>query len=324
MIYRISSLTLRGSIGCEQEGTKMIHFDLFKSRKAKTFVASVVVLISGASTVSTASQLLFSQGMKAAENLNSPEKLRERCPVERESDPKLYSSEFKWGYSLLDIREKYKAVYQSPKRLPKRMYWDASQNTLILPVIESWGAKAKVPSVFANSVRRHVEEGLKLKYVDGIFFPDMGHSHFFVPQNKWKEITRFPTNEMNKTYEAFFNEPELKVLYHTAEQLQTLDKDEKPKSDRDTFWRFISRNLIGDNQGLGKMEIHQTKPGTVEYKPNTLGELDGYARWGAGFNISANKDGCYAFWNGTEVNYYDLSLFDLEPENRGDQTNFFR
>lgn len=253
---------------------------------------------------------------------NTPAELARRCAPQAPADPVLYSSDFRWGFSIPELLSKFHRTYEGGKRLPKRMYWDARMGSLVMPVMESWGGSTRVPTVFAESVRRHVEEALRLKYVDGIFFPDMGHSHFFVPPAKWKAITDKPTNRTNEVYEAFMNEPELKVLYHTAEQLQTLGPDEKPVADRKTQWRFHTRNLLGDNRAQGKLEIISTEPGTLEYKANTVGEIAGYQRWGAGFNISASKDGCYAYRDpGGETRFFDLSWFDLEPESRGEITD---
>lgn len=264
--------------------------------------------------------LVFALQANAAPDLNANAELARRCAPQTADEPLLYSGEFRWGYTLQDLIAKFGATYAGGKRLPKRMFWDEKSQALILPVIESWGARAKVPKNFVESVRRHVEEAVRLKYVDGIFFPDMGHSHLYVPEAKWKAITNRPVDRTNEIYEAFFNEPDLKILYHTAEQLQTLGPNERPLGDRPTLWRFLTRNLVGDNRARGHLEIASTVPGTLEYKANTVGDLPGYTRWGAGFNISASKDGCYAFKRGDEVMYFDLSLFDLEPERRGDIT----
>lgn len=245
---------------------------------------------------------------------NSPRELARRCRPDSADDKKLYSSDFRWGYPINELILRFQEIYASEKRLQKRMYWDQEKQSLFLPLSSTWGGDAGTPISFVESVRRHVEEALRLEYVDGIFFPDMGHSHFYVPKDRWSAITDKPINEFNKVYEAFFREPTLKVLYHTAEQLKSLDSDGKPFTDRKTFWRFSSRNIFGDNQAMGHLQILQTEPGTIEYKANTIGEVSGYSRWGGGFNISASEKGCYAYLNEGRVQYFDLSLSDLEPE----------
>jgi len=245
---------------------------------------------------------------------NSPAELSRRCQPDSAEDKKLYSSDFRWGYPINELILRFQEIYTSEKRLQKRMYWDQDKQSLFLPLSSSWGGPAQTPSSFVESVRLHVEEALRLQYVDGIFFPDMGHSHFYVPTDRWKAITDKPVSEFNKVYEAFFLEPTLKVLYHTAEQLKSLDSEGKPLTDRKTFWRFSSRNLFGDNQAKGHLQILQTEPGTTEYKANTINDVLGYSRWGGGFNISASTKGCYAYTNEGQVHYFDLSLSDLEPE----------
>lgn len=273
----------------------------------RTIVALLILNFSFASFASTVA-------VNSVDDLNSPAELARRCAPETANDPKLFSGDFRWGYTLDELIAKFREVYASGKRLPRRMYWDAAAGTLALPTNENWGGRVRAPEIFVESVRRHVESALRLKYVDGIFFPDMGHSHFYVPSAKWKAITGRPPERTSEIYEAFFNEPELKVLYHTAEQLRTLDAEGRPLPERPTLWRFFTRNILGDNRAQGNLEIISTPPGSMESKANTVGEIPGYARWGAGFNISASNRGCYAFRRGEEILYFDLSLFDLEPE----------
>lgn len=248
------------------------------------------------------------------QELNTPENLALRCRPDNALDKILYSGDFRWGYSIDELVARFQEIYSSEKRLQKRMHWDEERQSLYLPLSSSWGGTAATPIKFVESVRRHVEEALRLKYVDGIFFPDMGHSHFYVPNDRWQAITDKPVSEFNKVYEGFFNEPALKILYHTAEQLKSLDSDGQPLNDRKTFWRFSSRNLMGDNLQQGHLQILQTEPGTLEYKANTIREVPGYKQWGGGFNISASVKGCYAYRHLEEIRYFDLSLSDLEPE----------
>lgn len=278
-----------------------------KTVSCSAFATISILTLSGCFTPA------FAQKLQAQE-LNTPEQLALRCQPDNALDKKLHSGDFRWGYSIEELIHRFQDIYFSEKRLQKRMYWDKEKQSFYLPLTSSWGGPAVTPVKFVESVRRHVEEALRLKYVDGIFFPDMGHSHFYVPIDRWKTITDKPVSEFNKVYEGFFNEPSLKILYHTAEQLKSLDPDGRPLTDRKTFWRFSSRNLFGDNLQQGHLQILQTDPGTLEYKANTIREVPGYKEWGGGFNISASVKGCYAYVHQDEVRFFDLSLSDLEPE----------
>jgi hypothetical protein len=244
------------------------------------------------------------------QDFNSPEQLAKRCVRENSGDAALYSNDFKWGYPLAEMIQRFSEIYKSPKRLPRRAYFDPVEKTLKLPYDSSRGGDVTLPANFVKSVRRHVEEALRLEYIDGVFFPDMGHSHFLVPLKKWEKLSKIPVERMNELYLAMFKEPDLKVVYHTAEQLQTRDENKKLIEDRRVQWRFFSRNLVGDNRGEGRLELLQNPT----HQMNTLGDVEGFYWWGGGFNISANEKGCIAYDDKGTVKFFDLSLFDLEQD----------
>jgi hypothetical protein len=80
--------------------------------------------------------------------------------------------------------------------------------------------------------------------------------------------------------------------------------------DRHVQWRFFTRNLVGHNKNQGKIELLHNET----HSHNTAREYDeGYRYWGAGFYISANKNGCFAYQNNGKTFYFDLSLKSLEP-----------
>lgn len=290
-----------------------VYNDIFKFKNSilSKLLAIIITCQLGTSAESSQNAINLQNEVK---RLNQPEELAKRCNADNSDDQFLYQGEFHWGYSLKEMQDKYEEIYASGKRLPTRLFMDKTTNSFKFPKSEFWKADANVPMKFVDSVRKHVETALRLGYVNAIFFPDMGHSHFYVPKSRWDMITDFPIEDQQKIYEGFFNEPELKVLYHTAEQLQTLDENKKPIFDRSLLWRFLSRNIMGDNKNQGNVEIVQTKPGTIEYSANSFNELEGYARWGAGFNISASSKGCYAFTDGKRILFFDLSLSDLVPD----------
>lgn len=250
---------------------------------------------------------------------NSAADLRARCARESADDPRLYSNDFHWNYALTELVARFREVYEDAKRLPDRAYWDEDGQTLRLPFSRDRGGHVELPAGFVTSVVKHVEAAFRHDYIDGVFFPDMGHSHFLIPLEKYAtEYRNAPVGQMARTYTRFFNDPELRVVYHTAEQLRMLDESSALLPDRRVQWRFFSRNLVGDNQGRGELALAQNP----EHKHNTLGGLPGYYWWGAGFNISANHKGCIAYERDGRVEYFDLSLEDLKPEaGTGDYLN---
>lgn len=242
---------------------------------------------------------------------NMPANWRERCARENANDPRLHSNDFHWNYALAEMITRFQEIYAGPKRLPDRAYFDESKGKLMLPFSADRGGDVEVPYSFVLSVVRHVEAAFANDYIDGVFFPDMGHSHFMIPQAKYdKQYAQSPVKEMARTYERFFNDRELRVVYHTAEQLRMTDENSQLLNDRRLQWRFFSRNLVGDNQAKGELVLIQNPT----HKHNTTGGLPGYYWWGAGFNISANEKGCIAYERNGRVEYFDLSLEDLKPD----------
>jgi hypothetical protein len=96
------------------------------------------------------------------------------------------------------------------------------------------------------------------------------------------------------------------LLYHTAEQLQTLDENNELLNDRHLRWRFFTRNLVGDNAHLARLDLlHEPT-----HPSNTSRKMPGHRYWGSGFNISANKDGCFPYVFDGVTYWFDISLSD--------------
>jgi len=236
---------------------------------------------------------------------------KENCAKPIEQEEVLRSSEFSWGVELSEIKKKYDEVYEKGLRLKERAYLNGDQVILPISLLGGERGEVKLSERFLKSVIGHVEEGLKRKYVDAIIFPDMGHSHLFVDLKFYNEVLKqIPIKQNDKRYELMLNHPETRFLYHTAEQLEVKDDEGKLLEDRHIQWRFFTRNLVGHNKAQGKIELlHNEK-----HKHNTARDYDeGFRYWGAGFNISATKNGCFAFVDKGVTKYFDLSLKDLEP-----------
>ncbi len=106
-------------------------------------------------------------------------------------------------------------------------------------------------------------------------------------------------------------DPELKVLYHTTEQLATLDEGDNLLSDRQVQWRFFTRNVVGDNNWAGRIDLLHDATSAA----NTSRDLEDHHYYGAGFNITATANGCFPYVHKGETFYFDISLDDLPYEN---------
>lgn len=233
-----------------------------------------------------------------------------RCAPQTPAEPVLTNADFRWDYTLPQLISRFGEILAGDKRLAKRAHFDEARGAYVFPYESARGGDVVLPARFIESVRRHVEEAMRLEYVDGIFFPDMGHSHFLIRNDAWARYSRdYPVSAISRFYEKLFDDPDVLVVYHTAEQLKMREDDGRLVDDRRTQWRLFSRNLVGDNRGEGRLELRQEPSSRV----NTLNGLDGYFWYGAGFNISANKDGCFGARVRGGILRYDLSLYDL-PE----------
>lgn len=206
---------------------------------------------------------------------------------------------------------RFAEIYESPARLGRHAYVDSLSGKIKLPYDPGRGGDVVLPESFVASVRAHIESALRLEYIDAVFFPDMGHSHFLVPQKIYDEkYSKYPGAEFSRLYEDFMADPDLKIFYHTAEQLSMLDANKKLRPERRIQERFYSRNLVGDNRGEGRLELVQNRTHSM----NSVSEVPGYYWWGAGFNVSAHKDGCFIYNDRGVERYFDLSLYDLEMD----------
>jgi hypothetical protein len=230
------------------------------------------------------------------------------------SPEKLYAEDFKWGYSLAELISRFTEIYQISKRLNQRAYWDSSEKKIKLPYGFDRGGSVVVPESFIENISRHIEVAFKKNLIDGVFFPDMGHSHFLIPTDHYEaSYSKFPVSRQSRMYERLFSDREIKILYHTAEQLQTRDDSGALVSDPRVQFRFQNRNLVGLNDGTQNIIILQNSSSPA----NTAHDLEGHTYYGAGFNLSANEKGCFRSQRQGEDIFFDMSLFDLEYENGG-------
>ncbi|MBI5882191.1 MAG: hypothetical protein HZB91_03700 [Elusimicrobia bacterium] len=242
---------------------------------------------------------------------NSVEDISRRCRPADPGEARIYSSDFSWNMTLPGMKAKFDEMYRSPKRLGQRAYWDKETGTLRLPYMKERGGTVELPAGFVAAVARHIEVAFEKDLIDAVFFPDMGHSHFLIPDAVYKEkYEPYPTKKMGEMYTAMMRDPRIEVFYHTAEQLKTREKDGSLVDDERTRHRYRTRNISGLNEPWADLRILQNP----ESNANTVGVVPGFFWWGAGFNMSAQKDGCFEYRRAGKAYRFDLSLFDLEPD----------
>ena len=231
----------------------------------------------------------------------------EKCAKEISSDY-VYSEDFSWGMSLSEIKEKEELIYLSGKRLKERAY--TRDGKIFFPVD---GEEAEISFHFIEGLVKQVENAFEQKYVDALIFPDMGHSHFFIPMDIYNKDIK-PIKDRKLRYEKIYSMPELKILYHTAEQLKMVDDDKMLINDEELIWRYNTRNIVGDLNG-SPLEVIVNKKSAFN-TAHDYGADGEYRYWGAGFNISGSKDGCFSYTRNGNIFYFDISLKDLESKNQ--------
>ncbi len=234
------------------------------------------------------------------------DRLLGHCLKPTQSEPYLTYSDFSFS-ELLDISkmtDKFKRLYEGEKRLWRRFYYDPEQKVILTP---GYKRSVVVPNDFINSVKNHIEMALKRKYANFAFFPDMGHSHFFIPQKQWQDVyNKIPVGDRDTYTETFMSDKQLRILYHTAEQLKLIDEEKNVLPEKFLQWRYYSRNIIGFNRGLADLMEVLLNPNLAGY--NTVREYEDYKYWGAGFYLHANKNGCFEYKTADgETQYFDLS-----------------
>jgi hypothetical protein len=231
------------------------------------------------------------------------------CQAISSDEATLSNADFPWTITLDEAKERGERLYQDGKRLTHRAHLN-EKGELVLPYTQAFSSETQpiyLRPHFVKSIRRHIEEALRLGYVDIITFSDMGHNHLYIPWDFYNnEIAPIPASEGKLRYEKMFANPEIKFLYHTAEQFKFYGDDGLLLPDRHIQWRFFTRNLVGDNKGEGRLEMifnHSSSYNTAHtYEQKT------YRYWGAGIYFTANKDGCFPFRVNDEIRYFDINL----------------
>lgn len=267
--------------------------------------------------------LMMTQLWGANSSASTLNEAKSRCALTTPGESFVYNNDYlnpaqhldsSWWWSIPEMETLFFQIYNSGKRLNHRAYYDASSKQFLIPLKSTDLTYKNVvaPEFFIQSIRKHIESALKNKYAEYVFFPDMGHSHFYIEQSHWNThysdiVSKNPFDKI-AIYNRMISDPLLKMLYHTAEQLLTEDTDHQRLSDPHLQYRYWNRNVLGDNQQGDVLEIHFPDPPN---SGNTVGGIPGYKLWSAGYNIHSSKDGCFPYTFRGETFYYDISFEDL-------------
>lgn len=244
------------------------------------------------------------------------EEAKKRCQTDFKDSPEVYFGDFNWGYSLQTMEQRFEEIYNSGKRLFGHPKYDPSNDSFYIFYDTKRHLPVKISQGFIKNVTLHIETAIDRGYAEFVFFPDMGHSHLYFPQDHWDKnlsTIEVTTETRNKLYEAMLNDPKMQPLYHLTEQLKMVDENKQIIDDPILEFKYWHRNFKGTNDLSGKYSIH------VEVNKaggNTVREIDGYRRYGSGFAVSASKDGCFPYRNKNgETLYFDIGLHDPQPKN---------
>ncbi len=230
------------------------------------------------------------------------ESIAARCSFPDPDEPVLTQSHFAWRQTIEEMGARYEEHYNAPYRMKDRAYWDPDKQEFVLLYQDKLVTLSR--RIIVNTTM-HIEKSLALKYVDYIYFSDMGHNHFFIPWDRWDNVySQIPIAERDTFYNTLFDDPELRILYHTAEQLDMLDENNQVYSDRHIQWRYYTRNIVGDNKYHGVVDIIHNFSRAM----NTAHDLEGHRYYGAGFYFGAHKDGCFPFVHEGREYYYDITF----------------
>lgn len=240
---------------------------------------------------------------------NSPQEISLRCGPASAQEPVITTNDFQWNFDIPGMLQRFAEMYRSPKRLSRRAYWDPQQKVLKLPFDQDRGGDIVITENFVKSIGRHIELAFERQYIDAVFFPDMGHSHLLIPQQIMQDkYDKYPVEEMSAMFRDLFQDENIGILYHTAEQLRTLDENRNVLDNEKIRWRHQTRNIIGKISPTSELTVVQNPAS----KANTVNEIPGHYWWGAGFNLSAQKEGCFEYQAQGKTYFFDISMYDLE------------
>ena len=242
---------------------------------------------------------------------------KQRCALPYKNKSYITNKDFSWHLSLLELINLSKSLYHSNKSLYNKAYYDSSQKSFMLPVHVALNTtkNIKLSENFILNLISHIETALEKNYADEINYADMGHSHFLIPKNYYKEKVGSTKINKDEEYHNILKSPKTLFVYHTAEQLNIANKlggrYHLPENDY-LKHRYLTRNIIGYNNGSKQLDVvpmeSLTNYNTFEIRDIRSSKYNEYKWYGAGYYMSANYQGCFPFLKNGILYYFDLSL----------------
>jgi hypothetical protein len=215
----------------------------------------------------------------------------------------IYQEDYSWDYSFEEVGGLFQEIYESGKQLPHPVYYNSNKSSFMMPVNDS--CELPVSWDFIFSIICHIEQALENKVADYIFLPDMGHGHFFLPENNNLFLSDDFSDE--QVFTAILSSKNVKILYHTAEMFLFFGpKKEFYKLSLHEQFRNKTRNL------LGSFYVCDTMISYISYQfgspvVNSIGP--DYRRVAQDIDISASINGAFPFTFKGELYYFDISRY---------------
>jgi|GEM_PF-1313557 len=247
----------------------------------------------------------------------------QRC-ISQKNEPIVYMEQFQWNQSPSTMNNLFDEIYKSGARLKNRAYLE--NHEIILPFETTREIKpVSISNEFIINLTQRIEETLRKGFAEHVFFSDMGHSHFYFDNDHWdlnysQFLEDLPTSDFNQFYEKAFADPEMLILFHTAEQLKIVDDNREIINDPYIRFRWWHRNPTIPNNRSDSIWV----PTAPDDSFNTVREISGFNRWGGGFYISSSNKGCFPYKNPTgKILYFDISLTSIPMGPGSSQFNGF-
>lgn len=208
----------------------------------------------------------------------------------------------------------FQQFYLSDRRLHQRAFWDVDTKQVKVAIRTKEGLKeATVAPRFLRTVQNQLRLALERRYAHYAFFPDMGHSHFLIPEKSWSTYSKIPEKDWHLFYEKVMDDEGLRIFYHTAEQLDLMDGAGDLLDDRLTQWRYFSRNILGPNTGAETyLEV------VFVENPHSFNTVRSYPKhiwYGAGFYLHSSRNGCFSYrLPDGAIHYFDFGFHSFPPE----------
>ena len=107
---------------------------------------------------------------------------KKRCAPPTNTDPVLQAETFKGDFTTEEMSALYDKVYQSEERLLNRVGFDPDSKKFLSIDRNDAETHTEYAEKAIQGIILQVEEILRRDYARHVFFPDLGHSHLYIPQ----------------------------------------------------------------------------------------------------------------------------------------------